>query len=38
MLIMATAFGMMKAPPMPDIARIMLKAMKLLQNPHTKVN
>lgn len=36
--IMATAFGIINAPPMPDIARIVLKATKLLQNPHTNVN
>lgn len=38
MPIIATALGMIKAPPMPDMARMTLKAMKLLQNPHTRVN
>lgn len=37
MPIMATALGMMKAPPIPDNARMALKAIKLLQNPHTNV-
>lgn len=31
--IIATAFGMIKAPPIPDIARATLKAMKLSQKP-----
>lgn len=35
--IIATALGMIKAPPIPDNPRTALKAMKLLQNPHMNV-
>ena len=37
MPIMATALGMMKAPPIPDTARRTLNAMKSSQNPQPKL-